>query len=73
MPQAFGCNAILTVYESVLLALKQTSGWRVGRGDLDRASDALAVLGLTHLADRKRPPMPLCRRRGYGEIVSTRG
>lgn len=52
MPQAFGCNAILTVFESVLLALKQTTGWRVGTDDLDRASQALASLSLTHLADR---------------------
>ncbi|MEM8915606.1 MAG: ABC transporter ATP-binding protein, partial [Pseudomonadota bacterium] len=27
MPQAFGCNALLTVFESVLLALKQTTSW----------------------------------------------
>lgn len=52
MPQAFGCNAILTVFESVLLALKQTTGWRVGAQNLDRVSRTLAALNLDHLADR---------------------
>lgn len=52
MPQAYGCNALLTVYESVLLALKQTTGWRVAEGNLDRVSDTLAALNLSHLADR---------------------
>lgn len=52
MPQAYGCNALLTVFESVLLALKQTSGWRVKDDNLDRVSDTLAALGLSHLASR---------------------
>ena len=52
MPQAFGCNALLTVFESVLLALKQTSGWRVKSDNLDRVSDTLNALGLSHLASR---------------------
>lgn len=52
MPQAFGCNALLTVFESVLLALKQTTGWRVNSDNLDRVADTLAALGLSHLADR---------------------
>ncbi|MEP5760406.1 MAG: ABC transporter ATP-binding protein [Litoreibacter sp.] len=52
MPQAFGCNALLTVFESVLLALKQTSGWRVNSDNLDRVSDTLFALGLTHLSSR---------------------
>lgn len=52
MPQAFGCNALLTVFESVLLALKQTTGWRVNGDDLDRVSDTLAALNLSHLATR---------------------
>ncbi len=52
MPQAFGCNAALTVFESVLLALKQTSGWRVGANDLDDVAEVLSELGLSHLADR---------------------
>lgn len=52
MPQAFGCKALLTVFESVLLALKQTTGWRVQDDNLDRVADTLASLGLTHLANR---------------------
>ena len=52
MPQAFGCNALLTVFESVLLALKQTTGWRVGSDNLDQVSDTLAALGLAQLSNR---------------------
>ncbi|MEM8789153.1 MAG: ABC transporter ATP-binding protein [Pseudomonadota bacterium] len=52
MPQAFGCNALLTVFESVLLALKQTTGWRVEDDNLDRVSETLNALGLSHLASR---------------------
>ncbi len=52
MPQAFGCNALLTVFESVLLALKQTNGWRVYDDNLDRVAQALHALGLSHLSDR---------------------
>lgn len=52
MPQAYGCNAILTVYESVLLALKQTTGWRVQADNLDRVARTLETLRLTHIGDR---------------------
>lgn len=52
MPQAYGCNALLTVFEAVLLALKQTSGWRVETDQLNRVSQTLATLRLSHLADR---------------------
>ncbi|MEP5731151.1 MAG: ABC transporter ATP-binding protein [Sulfitobacter sp.] len=52
MPQAFGCNAFLTVFESVLLALKQTTGWRVQSENLDRVAETLNALGLSHLANR---------------------
>lgn len=52
MPQAFGCNALLSVFESVLLALKQTSGWRVKSDHLDKVSNTLNALGLSHLANR---------------------
>ncbi|MCV6584008.1 MAG: ABC transporter ATP-binding protein [Marinibacterium sp.] len=52
MPQAFGCNALLSVFESVLLALKQSSGWRVRSDHLDQVSDTLNALNLSHLADR---------------------
>ena len=52
MPQAVGCNAILTVFESVLLALKQTTSWRVGKEDLNQVSQVLDTLELSHLASR---------------------
>ncbi|MEP3274808.1 MAG: ABC transporter ATP-binding protein [Stappiaceae bacterium] len=52
MPQAYGCNALLTVFESVLLALKQTTGWRVNADNLDQVSQTLYSLGLGHLANR---------------------
>lgn len=52
MPQAFGCNALLSVFESVLLALKQTTGWRVESDNLDRVSDTLRTLNLSYLAQR---------------------
>ena len=46
MPQDTGANAVLTVYESVLLAAKQGSGWRVADRDLteiDRVLPALRI------------------------------
>ena len=52
MPQAFGCNALLTVFESVLLALKQTTGWRVRPENLDQVAATLAALGLGELSGR---------------------
>lgn len=52
MPQAYGCNAALTVYESVLIALKQNASWRVGRARLARVDAVLGKLSLIHLADR---------------------
>lgn len=52
MPQAFGCNALLTVFESVLLALKQTSGWQVTEENLQCVADTLKALGLAHLSSR---------------------
>ncbi|KKJ78254.1 iron ABC transporter ATP-binding protein [Kiloniella litopenaei] len=52
MPQSYGCNAVLTVFECVLLALKQTTGWRVKDSDLQQVSSVLQALDLSHLADR---------------------
>lgn len=52
MPQSVGCNAALTVFESVLLALKQTSGWRVDQDNLREVSETLTMLGLSHLSDK---------------------
>lgn len=52
MPQTYFCNAFLTVFESVLLALKQNSGWRVKEDNLAQVEDILTDLGLMHLAGR---------------------
>lgn len=46
MPQDTGANAVLTVYESILLARKQGSGWAVADADLvliDHVMDALNI------------------------------
>ncbi len=45
MPQDTGANAVLTVYESILLASKQGSGWKVADNELveiDRVLHACA-------------------------------
>lgn len=52
MPQAYGCNALLSVFESVLLALKQHGAWRVSAADIERTSNVLTNLNLQHLATR---------------------
>lgn len=52
MPQAYGSNAYLSVFDAVLLALKQTSGWRVKDDELASVNTILTELSLAHLADR---------------------
>lgn len=52
MPQAYGSNAYLSVFDGVLLALKQTSGWRVREDELEAVDTILSELSLAHLADR---------------------
>lgn len=52
MPQTFACNAFLSVFESVLLALKQSSGWRVKENDIAQVETILSSLGLSHLSGR---------------------
>lgn len=53
MPQDTGMTAALTVYESVLLSLKQVNGgWRMSESDLEASDAVLAGLkidGLSHL------------------------
>ncbi|MCO5732369.1 ABC transporter ATP-binding protein [Rhizobium sp. SSA_523] len=48
MPQDTGANAVLTVYESILMAAKQGTGWRVGDHDLQEID---RLLGSLHIAD----------------------
>ena len=52
MPQACCCGAFLSVFESVLLALKQTSGWRVKDENIAHVEATLRDLELLHLAER---------------------
>ena len=52
MPQDTGANAVLTVFESVLLAAKQGANWQVADQDLVEIDGILASLGITDLAFR---------------------
>lgn len=55
LPQDTGAQAVLTVYESVLLALKQEgrgSSWGVSKGELARVDEVLAELDLQAVAFR---------------------
>ncbi|BCH21641.1 ABC transporter ATP-binding protein [Mesorhizobium sp. L-8-3] len=52
MPQDTSANAVLTVYESVLLARKQGMGWSVSDDDLACIDEILAALGIAKIAFR---------------------
>jgi iron complex transport system ATP-binding protein len=52
MPQDTGANAVLTVYESVLLAAKQGSSWKVHDGELAEIDEILKALRIEDLAFR---------------------
>lgn len=54
MPQDISANAVLTVYESILLARKQGSGigWGVKDGDLGAIDEVIAALGIQPIAFR---------------------
>ncbi|MDK1385572.1 ABC transporter ATP-binding protein [Sinorhizobium sp. 8-89] len=52
MPQDTGANAVLTVYESVLLSAKQGSGWKVKDEELAEIDRVLAALRIDDLAFR---------------------
>ena len=54
MPQDTAMTAALTVYESVILALKQgAGGWRLSSEELRAVESVLARFGLRHLAERQ--------------------
>ncbi|SFH51583.1 iron complex transport system ATP-binding protein [Palleronia marisminoris] len=58
MPQDTGMNAALTVYESIILALKQGGGgWRLSASELAAVDHVLVRLGVTALADRQLPEL----------------
>jgi iron complex transport system ATP-binding protein len=52
LPQSFHSSLALSVFESVLLALKQFSSWRVKLQDLQKVSKVLEKLSIDHLADK---------------------
>ena len=52
MPQDTGANAVLTVYESILMARKQGQSWRVGDADLRVIDDIMAALDIVPIAFR---------------------
>lgn len=52
MPQDTGANAVLTVYESVLLSAKQGGSWRVSDDELADIDGILKALHIDHLAFR---------------------
>ncbi len=52
MPQDTGANAVLTVYESVLLSAKQGGGWRVQDHELFEIDAILKALKIHDLAFR---------------------
>ncbi len=52
MPQTYASNAYLSVFDAVLLALKQISNWHVKENELDRVHTILSELSLSEIADR---------------------
>jgi iron complex transport system ATP-binding protein len=52
MPQDTGANAVLTVYESILLAAKQGGGWKVADHELREIDAILTSLRISDLAFR---------------------
>lgn len=57
MPQDSVAGAALSVYESMLLAVKRDRSWRVEKAVLARVDAALAALGLEELAFRRLPEL----------------
>lgn len=58
MPQDTAMSAALTVYESIILALKQgADGWRLNAAELASVDDVLHRFHLGHLADRQLPEL----------------
>lgn len=54
MPQDTGMNAALTVYESIILALKQGGGgWRLSGDELRAVDDTVRRFNITHMADQQ--------------------
>jgi iron complex transport system ATP-binding protein len=52
MPQDSPASAVLTVYESILLARKQDASWLVEESDLKLIDETMAMLGISAIAFR---------------------
>ncbi len=52
MPQQYDVYIALTVFDSILLALKSHEHWRVTNDDLQQVENVLNTLNLTHLSER---------------------
>ncbi len=52
LPQETAVNAVLTVFEAVLLARKQHASWRASNEDLLAVANGLETLGISHLSLR---------------------
>ena len=51
MPQFFAANAALTVFDVVMMAQKNLSGWRVTSEDMEAVGSALHAAGIGHLSE----------------------
>ncbi|MEM1390017.1 MAG: ABC transporter ATP-binding protein [Pseudomonadota bacterium] len=51
MPQFFAASAALSVFDVVLLARKNLSGWAVDQADVNRVAHVLDMFGIGHLSD----------------------
>ncbi|MEM9342973.1 MAG: ABC transporter ATP-binding protein [Pseudomonadota bacterium] len=51
MPQFFAANAALTVFDVVMMAQKDLSGWRVTARDMEAVGQALHDAGIGHLSE----------------------
>ncbi|MFT2112071.1 ABC transporter ATP-binding protein [Marinomonas sp. 2405UD68-3] len=52
LPQSFYSSLALSVFESVLVSLKQHSGWRVKPSDVKQVAQVLELLNIGHLAEK---------------------
>jgi iron complex transport system ATP-binding protein len=50
LPQALYSTLALSVFESILVSLKQNSGWRVKPEDIKKVAEVLELLNIEHLA-----------------------
>ncbi|MEO9653498.1 ABC transporter ATP-binding protein [Marinomonas sp.] len=52
LPQSFYSSLALSVFESVLVSLKQKTGWRVKHADIQEVAHVLSLLNIGHLSER---------------------